>query len=74
MSAKILNGQTNKQKTQLSSLHRHCLLFFGIKSVMDSQEKKLALYIILQQLMLLRPKQHSEVPGILEEKIQVAKV
>lgn len=41
---------------------------------MDSQEKKLALYIILQQLMLLRPKQHSEVPGILEEKIQVAKV
>ena len=41
---------------------------------MDSQEKKLALYIILQQLMLLQPKQHSEVPGILEEKIQVAKV
>lgn len=75
MLAKILNGQTNKQKTQLSSLHRHCLLFFfGIKSVMDSQEKKLALYIILQQLMLLQPKQHSEVPGILEEKIQVAKV
>lgn len=73
MSAKILNGQTDKQKMQLGSLYMHCLLFLDKISYRQSR-KKLALYIILQQLMLLQPKQHSEVPGIVEEKIQVAKV
>lgn len=73
MSAKILNGQTDKQKMQLGSLYMHCLLFLDKISYRQSR-KKLALYIILQQLMLLQPKQHSEVPGIMEEKIQVAKV
>ena len=73
MSAKILNGQTDKQKMQLGSLYMHCLLFLDKISYRQSR-KKLALYIILQQLMLLQPKQHSEVPGIMKEKIQVAKV
>ena len=73
MSAKILNGQTDKQKMQLGSLYMHCLLFLDKISYRQSRQK-LALYIILQQLMLLQPKQHSEVPGIMEEKIQVAKV
>lgn len=73
MSAKILNGQTDKQKMQLGSLYMHYLLFLDKISYRQSR-KKLALYIILQQLMLLQPKQHSEVPGIMEEKIQVAKV
>ena len=73
MSAKILNGQTDKQKMQLGSIYMHCLLFLDKISYRQSR-KKLALYIILQQLMLLQPKQHSEVPGIMEEKIQVAKV
>ena len=73
MSAKILNGQTDKQKMQLGSLYMHCLLFLDKISYRQSR-KKLALYIILQQLMLLQPKQHSEVPEIVEEKIQVAKV
>lgn len=73
MSAKILNGQTDKQKMQLGSLYMHCLLFLDKISYRQSR-KKLALYIILQQLMLLQPNQHSEVPGIVEEKIQVAKV
>lgn len=73
MSAKILNGQTDKQKMQLGSLYMHCLLFLDKISYRQSR-KKLALYIILQQLMLLQPKQHSEVPGIMEEKIQVVKV
>lgn len=58
---------------QLGSLYMHCLLFLDKISYRQSR-KKLALYIILQQLMLLQPKQHSEVPGIMEEKIQVAKV
>ena len=73
MSAKILNGQTDKQKMQLGSLYMHCLLFLDKISYRQSRQK-LALYIILQQLMLLQPKQHSEVPGIMEEKIQVVKV
>ena len=73
MSAKILNCQTDKQKMQLGSLYMHCLLFLDKISYRQSRQK-LALYIILQQLMLLQPKQHSEVPGIMEEKIQVAKV
>lgn len=58
---------------QLGSLYMHCLLFLDKISYRQSRQK-LALYIILQQLMLLQPKQHSEVPGIMEEKIQVAKV
>lgn len=52
MSAKILNGQTDKQKMQLGSLYMHCLLFLDKISYRQSR-KKLALYIILQQLMLL---------------------
>lgn len=54
MSAKILNGQTDKQKMQLGSLYMHCLLFLDKISYRQSR-KKLALYIILQQLMLLQP-------------------
>lgn len=63
-----------KQTKNAIRLTLHALLaFFWDKISYRQSRKKLALYIILQQLMLLQPRQHSEVPGIMEEKIQVAK-